>query len=155
MRVTRQQFLQIQTALLDGYDRTGLRRLVRLGLDVSLDDITIGTTDSAVVFDLIEWAERCDKIQALIQAAVEQNNQNAGLRQLQQDAAAWFAPSGHTPQSAAQLGASPPAVAPPANSAGGDIIIAHIGSGSQDISVGKNINQSADGSSKPKRESTI
>ena len=71
MRVTRQQFLQIQTALLDGYDRTGLRRLVRLGLDVSLDDITIGTTDSAVVFDLIEWAERCDKIQALIQAAVE------------------------------------------------------------------------------------
>ena len=152
MKLTKQQFLQIQTALLDGYDRAGLRRLVRLGLDTSLDDITSGTTDSDVVFDVIEWAERGDKVPALIQAAVEHNSQNGALLQLRQDASMWFAPGDSTTPHATRPAADSPAAptaAPPPNRAGGDIIIANIGGGSEDIAVGKNIQQSTGDTKQP------
>src|SRR4051812_5279458 len=109
MKLTKQQFLQIQTALLDGYDRAGLRRLVRLGLDTSLDEITSGTTDSDVMFDVIEWAERCDKVPALIQAAVEHNSQNGALLKLRRDASVWFAPGDSTTPQATRPAADSPA----------------------------------------------
>ena len=149
MKLTKQQFLQVQTALLDGYDRAALRRMVRLGLDTSLDEITSGPTDSDVVFDVIEWAERSDQVQALIAAAAEHNPQNALLQQLQQESAAWFAPAAGI-QAAAQAGASPatgaaPAAPPPTYQAGGDVIVATIGAGAKDVAVGKNITQSRDG----------
>jgi hypothetical protein len=154
MKLTKQQLLQLQTALLDGYDRAGLRRMVRLGLDVSLDEITSGTTDSDVVFDVIEWAERGDKVTALIQAAVDYNDQNRAIQQLTQDSSAWFAPVGPTKPTEAR----PPAeasAAPTANtpqySAGGDVIVANIGGGSEDIAVGKNIQQSTD-ETKPRKK---
>ena len=144
MKLTKQQFLQVKTALLDGYDRAALRRMLRLGLDTALDEITSGPTDSDVVFDVIEWAERSDQVRALIAAAAENNPQNTALQQLQQEAAAWFAPgSTASPAAAPPAGASaaPPAV-PPTYSAGGDVIVATIGAGAKDVAVGKNITQS-------------
>ncbi len=146
MKLTKQQFLQVQTALLDGYDRAALRRMLRLGLDASLDEITSGPTDSDVMFDVIEWAERNDQVGALIAAAAEHNPQNAALQQLQQAAAAWFAPGSAGPQTGAQTGApaatsAPPAAPPPTYAAGGDVIVATIGAGAKDVAVGKNITQ--------------
>ena len=146
MKLTKQQFLQVKTALLDGYDRAALRRMLRLGLDTSLDEITSGPTDSDVVFDVIEWAERSDQVGALIAAAVENNPQNTALQQLQQESAAWFAPGSAGAQaearpSAAPAGAPPPAP-PPTYAAGGDVIVATIGAGAKDVAVGKNITQS-------------
>jgi len=146
MKLTKQQFLQVQTALLDGYDRAALRRMLRLGLDASLDEITSGPTDSDVMFDVIEWAERNDQVGALIAAAAEHNPQNAALQQLQQAAAAWFAPGSAGPQTGAQNGApaatsAPPAAPPPTYAAGGDVIVATIGAGAKDVAVGKNITQ--------------
>lgn len=140
MRLTQQHFLQIQTALLDGYDRPGLRRMLRLGLDVALDDITSGTTDTQIVFDVVEWAERTDNVPALVAAAAEHNPQNTLLQQLQAAAATWSAPGATGPAARA---APPPASAAP--SAGGDIIIATIGAGAKDIAVGKDIQQSGGG----------
>ncbi len=154
MKLTKQQFLQIQTALLDGYDRAGLRRLVRLGLDTSLDEITSGTTDNDVMFDVIEWAERGDNVSTLIRAAVEHNSQNEALRQLKQDSSAWFAPGGSkTPAETRQAAGSPAAqtAALPPYSAGGDIIIANIGGSSENVAVGKNIHQSTD-NTKPRKK---
>ena len=149
MRLPKERFLQLKTALLDGYDRAGLRRMLRMGLDTSLDEITSGPTDSDVVFDVIEWAERNDQIPALIAAAVEHNWQNAALQQLQADAASWFAPSSGASPAAASPAAQPPAqpVAPPppTYSAGGDVIVANIGAGATNVAVGKNITQSTGG----------
>lgn len=153
MRLTKQQFLQLQTALLDGYDRGGLRRMVRLGLDVALDEITSGTTDSDVVFDVIEWAERSDKVPALIQAAVASNEHNEALRQLQQDATTWFAPGGAANGAAADTAAgatahtagaasAAPTPSVPQYRAGGDVIVANIGGGAENVAVGKDITQS-------------
>ena len=137
MRLTQQQFLQLQTALLDGYDRAGLRRMLRLGLDTSLDEITAGTTDSQIVFDVIEWAERTDKVPSLIAAAAEHNPQNTLLHQLSGAAASW-------PVLGEGLPSAPPTTsAPPVvPSAGGDVIIATIGAGAEDIVVGKDIKKS-------------
>lgn len=134
-------------ALIDGYDRAGLRRMVRLGLDVSLDEITSGATDSDAVFDVIEWAERSDKVPDLIAAAVESNEHNEALRQLKQDSSTWFAAEGATKPVEANpaTGASPaPAPNVPQYNAGGDVIVANIGDGSQNVAVGKNIRQVTD-----------
>ena len=54
--------------------------MLRLGLDTSLDEITSGPTDSDVMFDVIEWAERNDQVGALIDAAAESNPQNTALQ---------------------------------------------------------------------------
>ena len=145
MRLAKEQFLQIKTALLDGYDRAGLRRLLRLGLDTALDEITAGPTDSDVVFDVIEWAERTDQAPALIAAAAEHNPQNAALQQLQRDAAHWFAPAGAAPNHAAPP-ASASAAPPPAYTAGGDVIVATIGAGAKNVTFGKNVTQKVDDS---------
>ncbi len=156
MKITRQQFLQIHSAILDGYDRPGLRRMLRLGLDSSLDDITAGTPDSQVVFDVIEWAERTDNVLALIDAAVEHNPQNELLQQLKREAATWHTPREPAPAAAAHASAAAtviPSASPPASapSAGGDIITATIGAGAQDIVVGKNIQKSS-GDSRARKE---
>lgn len=155
MRLTKQQFLQLKTALLDGYDRGGLRRMVRLGLDASLDEITSGATDSDVVFDLIEWTERSDKVPDLIAAAVESNDHNATLQQLKQDSSTWFAPEGSTKPAGAHAAAQPSATSAPNTpqySAGGDVIVANIGGGADNVAVGKNIWQVTDDTEPRKKE---
>lgn len=151
MKLAKEQFLQIKTALLDGYDRAGLRRMLRLGLDASLDEITSGATDSDVVFDVIEWAERNDQVPALITAATAHNPQNAALQQLQQDAASWFGPGGAAPNhdapaTGASVAPAAPPAAPPSYSAGGDVIVATIGAGAKNVAFGKNVEQKVDDS---------
>ena len=98
------------------------------------------------MFDLIEWAERGDKVTALIQAAVEYNNHNEALRQLKQDASEWFAPGGSTdrPKPAKQQLILLCELQPRHHIVLGDIIVANIGGGSENIAVGKNIHQSTD-----------
>jgi hypothetical protein len=125
-----------------------------MGLDTALDEITSGVTDNDVVFDIIEWAERCDSVPALIQAAAEYNDQNRLLQQLKQDASAWFAPASATLAAETRLADSsaPPTAIPPSYSAGGDVIVANIGSGSENIAVGKNVQQSDSASERRKKQ---
>lgn len=128
--------------------------MVRLGLDTSLDEITSGSTDSDVVFDLIEWAERCDNVPALIQIAAESNNQNRALQQLKQGASAWFTADNVITPTAIPLAGGPsatPTVVPQSYSPTGDIIIANIGGESENIVVGKNVQQSTGGTKLPKQ----
>jgi hypothetical protein len=107
------------------------------------------TGDSIHVHVGIEWAERGDQVPALLQAAVENNDQNGALKQLKQDSSAWFAqPELQTPaKNAAPAGPSTPtAAAPPMYSAYGDVIVANIGGGASNIAAGKNVQQSVDDS---------
>jgi len=92
MKLTPQQFDQLQQALLDGFNRDELTNMVRVGLGETLGQIAYGTTDTALLQSLIEWSERTNNVQALIEAAVEANPRNAQLLQLKQDATGWFEP---------------------------------------------------------------
>lgn len=96
MKLKKYQFEQLQEALLDAYDRDGLRRMVRLGLDKPLSDITTARTDSDVVFDLIEWAEKSDNVPALVAAAQQYNTQNVAIQQVAQAAVDWLASPNRT-----------------------------------------------------------
>jgi hypothetical protein len=80
----------------------------------------------------------------LIGAAAEHNPQNAALRQLQQDAAGWFASQAAAPSDTPTPPADAAPPAPPTYRAGGDVIIATIGADAKNVAVGKNITQSTD-----------
>ena len=62
MPLSGDQFEQIQDALLDAYDESDLRRMVRTRLDVNLDHVVGGGNLSEVVFNLVGWAECTDDI---------------------------------------------------------------------------------------------
>jgi len=93
MKLTPQQFDQLQRALLNGFNRDELTRMVRVGLGEILTQIASGDTDRALSHSLIEWSERTDNVPALIAAAVRANPRNEQLRQLERDAAGWFGPA--------------------------------------------------------------
>jgi len=93
MKLTPKQFDQLQRALLNGFNRDELTRMVRVGLGEILTQIASGDTDRALSQSLIEWSERMDSVPALIAAAVRANPRNGQLRQLERDAAGWFGPA--------------------------------------------------------------
>ncbi|MBW7884268.1 MAG: CHAT domain-containing protein, partial [Caldilineaceae bacterium] len=68
-RLTGTQFGQLHKALLSAFKGATLRMMVRTGLDEDLDAIAGGSDQSAVVFNLIDWAQRTGRLSALIQAA--------------------------------------------------------------------------------------
>lgn len=69
VRLTGKQFGALQAALLAAFTLDSLRQLVLVGLDEHLDHIVGGSTLSAVVFNLIDWAQRTGRLPALLQAA--------------------------------------------------------------------------------------
>jgi formylglycine-generating enzyme required for sulfatase activity/nucleotide-binding universal stress UspA family protein len=91
-KLTGKQVEQIHDALLAGYSPDSLRRMVRVGLNEMLANIAGGATFSDVVFNLIEWAERQDRVLELVTAAHNANPNHADLQVLLGDAQSWFAP---------------------------------------------------------------
>jgi Novel STAND NTPase 1/Sulfatase-modifying factor enzyme 1/Effector-associated domain 1 len=89
MRLTGPQFNQIQEALLDAYDEAGLRQIVRAGLDKDLPQIAGGGNVTEIAYNLVAWADRQNRVQELIEAAVAGNPTNPMLQGLQQDTQRW------------------------------------------------------------------
>ena len=89
MKLTGKQVEQIHEALLSGYDLATLRMMVRMKLDLDLATIAGGNNNSAVVFNLIEWAEKTGKVPQLIAGAHQYNPDNTLLTALAQQASTW------------------------------------------------------------------
>ena len=74
---------QIQGALLNAFSTSDqLRQLVRLELDENLEEITGEDNLRSQVFELVLWAERTNRVSALVAGALAQNPNNAALQEL-------------------------------------------------------------------------
>lgn len=76
------QIQELLSALLDAYNPSILRQMVRIALNQRLDEIVSGETFDDQVFNLIDWAERTDSIPELIAKAQAYNPSNQRLRQV-------------------------------------------------------------------------
>ena len=70
---------ELQEALLSAFTLDTLRRMVRFGLDESLEQIAGPGNLRAVVFDLVDWAQREGRLPDLLQAAHKAAPGNARL----------------------------------------------------------------------------
>ena len=92
MKLSGAQFEAISQAFLDAFDPGALEAMVRVQLDRRLNEIAAPGNLTAVIHDLIEWAEAEDRVQKLIDGACTANPGNARLRALQRASQAedWF-----------------------------------------------------------------
>lgn len=90
MKLSGQQFAQIQQAFLDAFTEFTLRQMVRVQLDETLEHIAGGENLTELVFNLIRWAEAKESVPALIRAACAANQANPQLRALDKAVATWF-----------------------------------------------------------------
>ncbi len=80
MRLTGQQFENLQIALLSAYrSESDLARMVRFSLDENLHSIAGGSNLSQVTFDLIQWAESNGRLDDLISGAYRSNPGNPDI----------------------------------------------------------------------------
>jgi uncharacterized surface protein with fasciclin (FAS1) repeats len=85
MQLSGKQIREIEEALLDAFpSRDELSRVVRIELDERLEAIADGANQRVVIFNLVNWAERTGKIDALLQGASRQNPGNPTLQKLMQ-----------------------------------------------------------------------
>lgn len=76
------QTSQMQAALLGAFDAAELAQMVKVALGEDLESIAGGGTLAAVAFNLIQWADRRDRVGDLVRAAQAQRPDNgvfAGL----------------------------------------------------------------------------
>ncbi|MEM7131969.1 MAG: pentapeptide repeat-containing protein [Chloroflexota bacterium] len=72
---------ELHKALLDAYRTiSSLRQMVQYGLDENLEEIVGSGTLSDIVFDLVQWADSCGKLDKLIQVAYRHNDGNPLLK---------------------------------------------------------------------------
>ncbi|MCB0088393.1 MAG: SUMF1/EgtB/PvdO family nonheme iron enzyme, partial [Caldilineaceae bacterium] len=79
-RLSGEQVRVLQQALLEAFDRSGLRMLMRMELDENLESVASSGDLATTVFELIEWAERHNRLGDLMAGALRQNPRNVGLR---------------------------------------------------------------------------
>lgn len=70
-RLTGPQFKSLQEAILSTYTPDSLRGMVKVNLENDLDAIAGGSNFSAIVFNLIDWAQRTGRLSELIQSAAQ------------------------------------------------------------------------------------
>ena len=82
MELSGEHVKRIHAALLSGYDLPTLRMMVRYELNETLSEIvpTQGTL-SEIVLDLIQWAEKQDRVRQLLIAAHDYQPSNAKLEE--------------------------------------------------------------------------
>jgi hypothetical protein len=81
MKLTGQQYKQLQQALLDAFPtETALQQLVMFELDENLATIASGGNLQAIVFNLIGWAQAQGRLAELIQGALRSNPNNPALQ---------------------------------------------------------------------------
>jgi len=76
------QLRQFQDALLGAFSAETLRQMVKVELEHTLDAIAGGSNLSAVVFNLIDWAGRTGRLDALLDGALRTEPGNVGLQQV-------------------------------------------------------------------------
>ncbi|MCB9121965.1 MAG: TIR domain-containing protein [Caldilinea sp.] len=85
MKLSGSQFHQIQDAFLDGFSSLDeLRMMVRIELEENLSSIVDGGNLRVVIFNLIVWAERHDRVNDLILGASHYIPGNAKIASLSQ-----------------------------------------------------------------------
>jgi len=85
MKLTGDQIEDIQNALLDAYpSEDDLLPMVRIELDENLEAIATGKNQRVLIFNLVTWAERTGRVDALLQGAHRQNPGNPLLSALMQ-----------------------------------------------------------------------
>jgi len=80
-RLSGQQFKSLQEALLFTYTPELLRGMLKVNLEVDLDAIAGGSNFSAIVFNLIDWAQRTGRLSELIQSAAQDQPKNEKLQE--------------------------------------------------------------------------
>lgn len=85
MPLNREQSKQLHNALLAAFSPSSLKQMVKFGMNETLDQIVSGGNFSAVVFNLIEWAEQRGLEQQLIEAAYQDNPGNPLLKAFYQN----------------------------------------------------------------------
>ena len=76
------QVTQLQAALLDAFDQAELTQMVTVELDENLESIAGSGAQSTVVFNLIQWAERHERVGDLVRGAQTQRPGNRALAAL-------------------------------------------------------------------------
>lgn len=80
--LTGPQIKQFRDALLGAFDRESLAQMLSTELDVKLNQIVGGSNDAAVVFALIEWAQRQGRLDDLLDGALRSAAGNKKLQEL-------------------------------------------------------------------------
>ena len=105
MKLSSQQLGQLQNALLSAYPTIDdLRMMVRLELDIPLDEVATGENLRVIVFKLLTWAESNGRIRELIDGAHRQNPGSPEIQKLHQDMFDWSALSDPLPETFAERG---------------------------------------------------
>jgi len=78
--------------LLGAFDGATLEQMVRIELDVNLEQVAGGKNLTERVHNLVAWAEQKDLIVALVYGALRQNPNNANLQKLASDVKMWVTP---------------------------------------------------------------
>ena len=86
MALSGQQYRQLQEALLSAYPtRSDLIMMVKFGLGINLDTISMGDSLAQVVFQLIQWAESRGRTYELLKAARDINTTSPDLRKFSEE----------------------------------------------------------------------
>jgi hypothetical protein len=91
VKLDSRQLTQLHQALLHSFDRAALRMMVRLQLNEDLDAVAGDDDLTTMVFDLITWAERTNRVGDLVNGALAANPANPELQQLAADYERWQA----------------------------------------------------------------
>jgi hypothetical protein len=79
-RLTGPQFKQLHEALLAAFNQEELTRMVMMDMGVNINSVAGGSNLSAVVFNLIDWAQRTGRLGELVTAAAGSNDENPELK---------------------------------------------------------------------------
>lgn len=79
-RLTKEQIRLVNNALLHAFEEASLRRMLRMQMDIELDQVSGGMSFADKVFSLVQWAERNGQVAALMVAAAAENRGNLELQ---------------------------------------------------------------------------
>lgn len=72
----------LQEALVEAFTVSELERMVRLEMGIDLESIAGAGSKQDIVFDLVRWADRRDRLPELVLAARRQNDGNLALQEV-------------------------------------------------------------------------
>ncbi|MEM7129361.1 MAG: SUMF1/EgtB/PvdO family nonheme iron enzyme [Chloroflexota bacterium] len=84
-RLSGMQVEALGQALINGYSLNTLRRMVRIRLDIRLDEVAGGENFADVVYNLIDWAEQTGRVERLVAEAYRFNSGNQRLRRVAEE----------------------------------------------------------------------
>ncbi len=80
MTLSGEDFKKLLDAMLQAYNKSDLRQMVKFNLDKDLDEIIGGVTGAEIIFNLIQWAEARGKLEDLLNAVSQNRPDNLELQ---------------------------------------------------------------------------